>query len=180
MKDYFDKVKIFLGVRYNWKDLDISEVTKILESRWGKMDFQSDPLPVVCLKDDAWNTPDQLMKVFFTFEYLVDPNNISDIKITALDVEEKNYSQYIKIDVGYVSLKKIILAKHKETPYNVPLQKGIYGEVLGLFKDKNWSMMPWSDQNYRAFEYTSVFDAIRAKLWQQQQQQSFNSPAEFI
>lgn len=105
-----------------------------------------------------------LRRRIFAFESLLDPGLLSDLKHFSNGLEQERAvdgSRRVNIDVGYVSLAKLVLASTKDHAHRLFLGKGIYGEVTLRFVRGHFVPWPWTYPDYASLEYRGIFEEIR-------------------
>lgn len=105
-----------------------------------------------------------IIRRFYAFRPLVDPQRLADIKLQACAWESKwtaAGSRNINIDPGLLNLSRVVLATTKDRAHRIPLQKGIFGEVTVLFRRNSVEALPWSYPDYRSAEYAEILREMR-------------------
>jgi len=94
---------------------------------------------------------DNLFKFYCTFEHLIDPMDIVDIKLQTNAIEEqfsKNSKRSVNIDPGYIEVPKLVLATTKNYGHRIYLGKGIYGDVQLYWRQGTFQANPWTYPDY--------------------------------
>lgn len=110
-----------------------------------------------------------LKRCIFAFGELIDPGELPDLKCWSNLLEQDwavNSHRRVNIDVGYISLGKLVLASTKNHGHRLYLAKGIYGEVTLRFIRGHFEPWSWTYPDYASPEYRKICDEIR-KLHQQ-------------
>lgn len=109
-----------------------------------------------------------LERRFLSFERLVDPGELADIKLFTNELELRlgqrageHIERRINLDPGYLTLGKFVLATTKNHAHRIYLQKGIYAEVTLDYHSKDFLPWPWTYPDYRTEEYLKVLREIR-------------------
>ncbi len=105
-----------------------------------------------------------LKKEFISFEKLIEPESLSDIKIFTNQIEAnhvKDNKRQVNIDPGYVDLAKLVLASTKDFTHRIYVGKGIYAEVTLFYQDKNFRAWPWTYPDYKTEISLSFFKKAR-------------------
>jgi hypothetical protein len=162
-------VKLIIG--FNFKDADSLKKTQgYLVKRFGKLDFESKIIPFIHSTYYEKEFGKDLKRKFISFDSLISPNKISDIKIFTNKIEQKlsiGACRIINIDPGYLNLSKLVLATTKDYTHRIYLNKDIYAEVTLYYKDKNFRFWEWTYPDYQTSEYIEVFNKIR-NLYEEQ------------
>ncbi|HHX23864.1 MAG: DUF4416 family protein [Tepidanaerobacteraceae bacterium] len=105
-----------------------------------------------------------LKRRIFAFEKLIDPCELATIKCWSNSLEQNwavNNKRQVNIDVGYISLGKLVLASTKDHSHRLYLGKGIYGEVTLRFVGGQFEPWPWTYPDYASLQYRKIFYEIR-------------------
>lgn len=105
-----------------------------------------------------------LKRRIFAFEELIAPSKLPDLKCWSNLLEQDlavNSHRRVNIDVGYISLGKLVLASTKNHGHRLYLAKGIYGEVTLRFIRGYFEPWPWTYPDYASLKYRKIFDEIR-------------------
>jgi hypothetical protein len=84
----FNPVKLFVGVLVANEDL-VSDVESQLSSSYGPLDYQSPVLPFTFTDYYRKETGDRILRVFFSFERLIDGDQLPEIKRQTNAMEER-------------------------------------------------------------------------------------------
>jgi hypothetical protein len=131
-------VKLFIALLSNDPALFSLSLT-LLQSRYGPVDLESGTF--------AWNMTDyyrqemgeNLQRKFVTFERLIAPDALANIKLTTNDLEislsggSPTSPRRVNLDPGYVDTTKLVLASAKNQAHRIYLARGIYAEVTLLY-----------------------------------------------
>jgi hypothetical protein len=162
-------VKLVAGFIFK-EDPSFQKAKKELLRKFGKIDFESETLDF-CLTDYYEKEFGRgLKRKFLSFNKLIAPERLPDIKITTNRLEEKlarNKQRTINIDPGYLDLAKLVLASTKDYKHRIYLAKGIFAEITLFFQNKSFSPWEWTYPDYRTTEYISIFNNIRALYMKQ-------------
>src|SRR5262245_26656324 len=136
----FNPVKLFVGVLVSSADA-LPAVESELSSRYGPVDHQSPVLPFTFTDYYRHETGDHILRVFFSFERLIDANQLPDIKRQTNALEEtfaessRTVKRPVNLDPGYLEHSKVILASTKNFYHRMYLSRGIFGEVTMHFRN---------------------------------------------
>ncbi len=167
-----DQVKLVISIFSQDKNL-IDSVIKLLVDKFGKIDFKTKLLDFNQTNYYETEMGKALFRKFVSFERLIEPNSISDIKIYTNKLE-KNISpswktdikRDVNIDPGYLSFSKLVLASTKDFYHRIYLDHGIYAEITLAFKKEthskgNFQPFQWTYPDYASQEYRNMFNQIR-------------------
>ncbi|MFH1563398.1 MAG: DUF4416 family protein [Nitrospirota bacterium] len=156
-----------------------------LKEKFGEVDFISPILPFDATDYYCEEMGTGLQRMFISFEKLIDPCELADIKIFTNLLEEdfslnneaslNEVSLYkaslpkrrINLDPGYISLSKLVLATTKDHQHRIYLRDGIYAEVTLRFRAKRFQTWEWTYPDYKTQAYLEIFGHIR-KLYVEQ------------
>jgi hypothetical protein len=162
----FNPVKLFAGILVASEDL-IPGVESQLCSRYGDLDHRSPILPFTFTDYYQKETGDHILRVFFSFETLIDAARLPEIKNETNVVEEQfaAASPFVKrpvnLDPGYLENSKIVLASTKNFYHRTYLNSGIFAEVTMHFRAGGFQFFPWTYPDYQSPEYQRFFLEVR-------------------
>lgn len=108
-----------------------------------------------------------LKRMFVSFERLVPPESLSEIKArtNALEARIREESSAarrpVNLDPGYVSSAALIMATAKDFSHRIPLRDGIYAHLEFLFEKRGARFLPWTYPDFRDGRYTDFFLEVR-------------------
>lgn len=149
---------------------ELLEEAKVrLSQEFGPIDYESELLPFDHTTYYAAEFGENLKRRFVSFEELVHPGRLAEIKLltNALEVEwavggrPREGKRRINIDPGYVSHSKLVLATTKNHAHRIYLAQGIYAEVTLRFRDGTFRAWPWSYPDYASPPLITIFNQIR-------------------
>lgn len=141
-----------------------------LKTRFGNIDFLSEVIPFNTTNYYCEEMGSNLKRKFISFEDLIDPEELADIKIFTNKIEDEfsvDLKRRINLDPGYISLSKLVLATTKDYQHRIYLRDGIYAEVTLRFKSGKFQTWEWTYPDYRTEDYHNIFFHIR-KLYVKQ------------
>ena len=145
-----------------------------LANLYGPIDMESDIFPFTYT--DYYSKQmggSSLMRKFISFDTLIAPETLSDIKMTANHIEEKiktklqSPHRIVNIDPGIINDSSLIMATVKDFAHRIPLQQGIYGHLELLFGKKEIRILGWTYPDFRKETYHSFFLNARKKYLDQ-------------
>lgn len=137
-----------------------------LEQMFGPIDFRSELFPFTHTDYYTEEFGTGLVRQFCTFERLIRPDWLPEIKISTNGLEEEYAiagKRRINIDPGYVSLSKLVLATTKDHAHRVYVGRGIYAEVTLRYQQKAFQPWPWTYPDYASPPYLRLFEEIRRR-----------------
>ena len=113
----------------------------------------------------------ELKKQFLTFESLIDPGDLPQIKRLTNDWEQ-HYAESgnhpeprpLNLDPGYLTLAKLVLASTKDHAHRIYLHDGIFAEVTLNYRAKGWQKLDWTYPDYQRSDYQQFFTQCRQYL----------------
>ncbi len=156
-------VKLFFGVLYN-TSFDMEQVKRDLESLYGKIDYTSPVFPFDFTDYYRKEMGDDIKRLFYSFEDLVSPDILADIKVKSNEIEDL-YSlgekRSVNLDPGYLDYYKIVLASMKFGGQKVYLSKGTYADITLWYEKGNFKTFPWTFLDFKSGLYDNIFLHIR-------------------
>ena len=164
--------KLFIGMIS--RDTELFQMcAERLAAAFGPVDIQSEVQP--------WEHTDyyrdemgtDLRRMFIFFERLIDPGDLSRIKLHSMHLEEElsrmtvsTSQRAVNLDPGYITEAKVVLATTKDFPHRIYIGEGIYAEST-LHYSKNSGTYIAVDHTYPDFrsQYSrDLFNKAREKL----------------
>ncbi len=109
----------------------------------------------------------ELKRYWCATENLTDIGKLSDIKLTAINLEQRykyNENRSINIDPGFLTLSNFVLATTKNYSHRIYLKDGIFAEVTLIFRHKSYQPLEWTYPDYR--NNIQFFNDLRTKYQQ--------------
>lgn len=158
-----EPAKLIIGMFSNKTNL-FEKVKKILEEKFGPVDFVSEVLPFNKTNYYEKEMGKDLKRIFYSFQRLISPESLVEIKIFTNQIEEKfseGGKRRVNIDPGYLTLSKLVLASTKDYSHRIYLKEGIYAEVTLRFEKGTFIPYEYTYPDYRTPEYLHIFNQIR-------------------
>ncbi len=157
-----DPVKLYISLIYR-EEPARTEAKELMIRRWGAIESESDPVP--------YNPPDKLkeemgiplFRTFISFQRLIDPGEISLVKMGCIGLEERLRHQgkrLVNLDPGYVDSSKAIITTTHGGPAKLYHSAGIYLDMVLLFPKGKCQALPWSLPDFKAQTYDETFQAL--------------------
>ena len=160
---HFKPENLLIGVLSSIDDV-AHELKVSLEKHFGPVDYTSPELDFNFTSYYDNEMGSSIKRWFYSFEELIDPAGLPDIKILTNELEKQwlfDGNRKINLDPGLLDLNRLILATTKNVGHRIPLQKGIYGEVTLIFMKKEFHSLPWTYPDYKSAEYTEILLEMR-------------------
>ena len=148
----------------------LREAGRRLAETGGPVDFASDTLPFTFTRYYEPEMGPGLLRQFFSFRDLVDPQSLAAVKLATNAIELRlaiGGRRTVNLDPGFLSLSRLVLATTKDGAHRVPLRDGIYGEVTLVFEHGHFRPLEWTYPDYRSEGYLAVLECVRAIYRQQ-------------
>jgi uncharacterized protein DUF4416 len=166
----FTPVKLFIGVLVA-SNRFIPKVEERLTAAYGSIDHRSEVIPFNFTNYYEAEMGDLIDRVLFSFERLIEPDQLAEIKRQTNQLEEE-FAQLLQtsntavkrpvnLDPGYIEQAKVILASTKNFYHRIYLGEGIFGEVTMHFKNNTFQFFPWTYPDYQSRDYQEFFLRMR-------------------
>jgi uncharacterized protein DUF4416 len=161
--DVVAPVKLFV-VTLHRDPAILESVTSELIKLFGPIDWQSE--------DFAFDVTDYyenemgsgLLRRFLSFQNLMMPDEIADIKIRTNELENKYHNEdkrQINLDPGYLDTYKVVLASTKFGGQKIYVGKGIYADMTLVMYKGQWEGFAWGFPDFKSRRYDAVLSKIR-------------------
>ncbi len=169
------KVKLITGLLARHKKL-FDEIEEFFVARFGRIDYKSPVLRFDYTNYYSCEMGQSLKRIFISYEKLISPEKITEIKISANKLEKKfsvsrkdGPARLINIDPGYINDSKLVLATTKDYYHRIYLDRGIFAEVTLRWRKGGFEPMEWTYPDYATDRYRSVLQNIR-KIYMEQRE----------
>jgi hypothetical protein len=166
----FTPVKLFIGVLVS-NNKFIPQVEERLIGAFGAIDYPSDIIPFDFTDYYESEMGDIIDRVFFSFERLIEADQLPEIKRQTNQLEEELAAQLntptstvkrpVNLDPGYIEQAKVVLASTKNFYHRIYLGRGIFGEVTMHFRNNTYQFFPWTYPDYQSKDYQEFFLKMR-------------------
>jgi hypothetical protein len=151
-----------------------------LSQKFGSVDFRSDVMPFDYTRYYEREMGSDLLRKFVTFEKMIQPAEIVEIKLFTNELEEEflypdTDRRRVNLDPGYVSAAKLVLASTKDHMHRIYLGDGIYAEVTLRMERGTFRSWSWTYPDYSSEKYIEIFNEIR-RIYMKQLRDSGLSP----
>jgi len=123
-----------------------------LEKLFGKIDHKSPKYDFTFTKYYNDEMENGLRKQFLSFENLIMPDQLADIKNSTNQIESQ-YSiegkRTVNLDPGYLEESKLILASTKNFSHRIYLKDGIWAELTLSYASGKFVTHPWTYPDYQ-------------------------------
>jgi hypothetical protein len=132
--------------------------------RWGAIDFEG--------SDHVFDVTDYyvpemggpLFRRLLAFENLAEPTLLVDMKLACNDIETMlgtGGKRTVNCDAGYLDHNKVVLASAKEAGQKIYIDKGIYADLAGRYRDGKYRPFEWSFPDFKDGRYDAELLSIR-------------------
>jgi len=159
-------VKLFAGLLYS-DTACLERAGLILEKKFGPVDFKSRPFAFDLTDYYVPEMGKPIIRVFYSFQRLIHPGEISRIKRDTNRMEDKlavGQNRKVNIDPGYMDYDKVVLASAKYNGQKIYLDHGIWADLTLHYQRGGFQPYPWSFPDFKTGQYNDVFMKIRALL----------------
>jgi hypothetical protein len=159
-------VKLIMGM-ISWNVDLFGEVTETLVEKFGPVDLKSSLFNFDKTNYYEEEMGGNLKRQFLSFQELIEPKELVEIKLFTNSLEEKfllfkdKPSRLINLDPGYLDCTKLVLASTKDSQSRIYLREGIYAEITLYFSRGTFKSRSWTFPDYQTQEYIEVFNQIR-------------------
>ena len=155
----------------------IKPVLKKLEARLGSVDILSERLDFSHTDYYRDEMGERLFRKIASFEKLIKPDELADIKLFTNSVEDEYVKEkgkrIINIDPGYISMEKMVLASCKNFAHRIYLKKGIYADLTLIYKAGGFQSLEWTFPDYAKGNVKRLLQGIRERHMHQLQRGEF-------
>ena len=115
--------------------------------------------------DEQMGSP--LERKFFSFQQLLSPERLSEIKLQTNKLEEdirqelEENLRVVNIDPGFLNASSLIMATVKNFAHRIPLRAGIYAHLELLFGKDHVRTLKWTYPDFEKEEYHDYFLEVR-------------------
>ena len=143
----------------------LHQTLKDLQEVFGKVDFVSVRFPFNQTDYYTEEMGGPLFRHFVTFDDLIPPSSLPDIKKSTNEIEGKFATlegrRQINIDPGYLCLEHLILATTKGYSHRPYLRGGIYADLTLIYRHQSFDPLKWTYPDYRQQDVISLFNELR-------------------
>ena len=145
----------------------IAGVAEELSEAYGKIDYMSAHIPFTATTYYQAEMGTGLMRRLITFEALLDPERLPEVK-QYTDKLEAHYTssagnRTINLDPGYITLYQLILATNKRFAHRPYLRDGVYADLTLIYKKKSFQPLPWTFPDYGSAEMIGIINRLRER-----------------
>jgi hypothetical protein len=157
-------VKYFIAVLFS-NDEALDRARALFTEQWGAIDYEGGN-HIFDVTDYYQNEMGPtLFRRIVAFEKLMAPTGLVAMKLECNSIEERlsvGGKRAVNCDAGYLDHNKVLLASAKEAGQKIYLDKGIYADLAGRYKDGAYRPFEWSFPDFKDGRYDAELLAIRS------------------
>ena len=166
-------VKLIIGILAADRSCLHTAVEAVID-KFGRTDFTSNVWPFSETDYYKEQTGPRIFRQFVSFERLIDPDELAQIKLKTNKIERKLAKSLpvplprpVNLDPGIIEPSKLILATTKDYSHRIYIGRKIYAEVTLAFDKGRWRPFEYTYPDYRTPHYHEFFSRVRAGLMEQ-------------
>lgn len=144
----------------------LAEALKEVSAKYGRIDFISTIMPFDYTGYYEKEMGRSLVRRFASFEDLIKPESLPEIKVLGNAIEEKfsdSGKRRVNIDPGYISQYHLILATGKSYAHRPYLRDGVHADLTLIYRNKTFQPLEWTYPDYAEKKVIEMFNRIREK-----------------
>ena len=144
----------------------IGEAMRLMSEKFGPTDYLSRFIPFDYTDYYREEMGGPLIRRFASFEALIDPSFLPEIKLFTNGIEDRFASvgkRGVNIDPGYLSEFHLVLATGKGYAHRPYLRDGIYADLTLIYRDKDFRPLEWTYPDYGSKETIDILTKVRRK-----------------
>jgi hypothetical protein len=158
--------KLFMSIIFS-DDSILRQGMEDLRLVFGEIDFVSERFSFALTDYYSEEMGSPLFRHFISFEPLVYPSSLPEIKRTTNRFEEKYATgegkRQLNIDPGYLCAAHVILSTTKGYSHRPYLREGIFADLTLLYRNRSFRPLEWTYPDYQQEEVLALFNQIRRK-----------------
>jgi hypothetical protein len=158
-----DPVKLISSI-FSGNPVLVEKAIRKLSEKFGAIDFISEYMSFEYTGYYAKEMGNALIRRFISFEDLVDPTSLPDVKLYTNRIEKelsKGERREVNIDPGYLSEGHLVLATGKKYAHRPYLRDGIYADLTLLYQKGAFRPLEWTYPDYAGSEIINALVPIR-------------------
>jgi hypothetical protein len=158
-------VKFFCGILYSDAE-KLQQAFALMQQKYGPVEWTS---PAFVFDMTDYYDPemgDSIQRLFYSFENLVNPKNLAQIKIDCNEIEDLlavDGLRKVNLDPGYMDYDKVVLASAKYAGHKIYLDFGIYADTTMMYRKGDYYPSEWCFPDFKSGDYKELFLHIRAQ-----------------
>jgi len=162
----FSPVKLICGIIASQENFFKKAEERLIEL-YGSVDNQSPLFEFDFTDYYEKQMGKNLKRKFLSFENLISPEKLSEIKLRTNKLEEEIRGEFkadyrvVNLDPGYLTPSALIIATAKDFAHRIPLKHGIYAHLELLFSKKGVKTLDWTYPDFKTEAYQQFFMEVR-------------------
>ena len=162
----FSPVKLICGVLAS-RDPVFDLAVRRLEDMFGPTDTRSRRCAFDLTDYYEKQMGTGLARMFLSFERLIRPEGLSDIKLQTNELEREIQGRFyeekraVNLDPGYLTSAALVMATAKDFSHRIALREGIYAHLEFLFQKNGLQTLSWTYPDFRGDKYQAFFLEVR-------------------
>lgn len=173
-----EPLKYFVAILFH-APIALDKGKKALTDVWGPLDFEGEDreFDMTDYYESEMGSP--LYRRLVAFEQLLDPTALIDMKLRCNEIEDAlahDGKRIVNLDAGYLDHNKVVLASAKARGQKIYLDRGIYADLVGFYKNGHYQPFDWTFPDFKDNRYDRELLAIRQiylqqmRKWREQKQ----------
>ena len=162
----FEREKLFCGVLYT-DEGDYERARARLCEKFGDVDIESEPMSFSSFSDYySYEMTGEVKRRFLSFDKLVPPDTIADIKTWTNEVEadmSDGGKRRVNLDPGLIGHGRLLLPTTKPAGHRIALRDGIYIEMTLFYSRGGWHEFPWTYRDFKSDAVKEIMTRIRKR-----------------
>jgi len=138
-----------------------------ISKAYGIIDFMSTCIPFTSTDYYQAEMGCDLERRFITFEKLVNPGVLPEVKRWTDELESKQKDEKgnrrVNCDPGYISMEHLVLATNKRFTHRPYLRDGVYADLTLIYKKKSFQSLEWTYPDYGSAEIIGIMNRLRER-----------------
>jgi hypothetical protein len=165
-------VKLFIAVLFK-EPAALGRARRLFIAQWGPIDFEGSDRPFDTTDYYEREMGKPLYRRIVSFERLAQPAEMVGMKLSCNAIEDglkDGNSRTVNCDCGYLDHNKVVLASAKEAGQKIYIDKGIYADLSGRYKDGKYRPFEWSFPDFKDGRYDADLARMRSVYLEQLKQ----------
>ncbi len=162
--DLPDPVQLIAAVIFSDKNV-LCDLERKLEDVFGRIELISQIFEFNATDYYSDEMGSNLKRIFYSFEDLLNPEQIVDVKISTDQIEKQfvvDGKRRVNIDPGYMDFYKLVLLSNKFLGQKIYLGKCVYADPT-LYYDKGWKTYSWGFPDFKTGLYNDFLTKVRER-----------------